>query len=157
PLLQRQPPRKRRREHAIPDLGGLRRSPGLAPVLGRRRGLLGRRSGRWGSRLRLRGRLRFLLGGGGLASIGGGRHLGHGVGNGAFVLALRQHDRNRRIDLDAFGALLDQDSPHPALVYRLDFRRRLVSLDLGNDVARRNLVTLLDEPLGELALFHGRR
>ena len=44
-----------------------------------------------------------------------------------------------------------------ALVHRFVFHRRLVGLDLGDDVTRLDLVALFLEPLGEVALFHRGR
>src|SRR5262249_28591596 len=42
-------------------------------------------------------------------------------------------------------------------VGRLDLHGGLVGLDLGDDVAGLDLVALLLDPLGEVALFHGGR
>ena len=44
-----------------------------------------------------------------------------------------------------------------ALVDRLDLHGRLVGLDLGDDIAGLDAAPFGDQPLGELALFHGRR
>ncbi len=51
----------------------------------------------------------------------------------------------------------DQNFAERAFVRRLDFHRRLVGLDLGNDVAGLDLIALFLEPFGEIALLHGRR
>ena len=64
---------------------------------------------------------------------------------------------DRRVDLDVLGAFRDQDLAQRALVHRLEFHRRLVGLDLGDDVAGLDRVTFLLQPFGELALFHGGR
>ncbi len=47
--------------------------------------------------------------------------------------------------------------PSGALVDRLDLHGRLVGLDLGDHVAGLDGVALLLQPLGEVALLHGRR
>ena len=73
------------------------------------------------------------------------------------VLALAENDRNGRVDRDIGGALRNQDFPERAFIGRLDFHRRLVGFDFGNDVARFDLVAFLLEPLGEIALLHRRR
>ena len=44
-----------------------------------------------------------------------------------------------------------------AFVDRFELHRRLVGLDLGQDVAGRHAVAFLDQPFGERALFHRRR
>ena len=92
----------------------------------RRRGAFGRRVGLRASARRLRRRrLR------GCPAFGGRR--GRSV---ARVLALARQDRDRRADLHAVGALGHQDLGDLALVDRLELHRRLVGLDLGEDVAR---------------------
>ena len=42
-----------------------------------------------------------------------------------------------------------------ALVDRLELHRRLVGLDLGEDVAGGDAVAFLDQPFGQRALLHG--
>ena len=51
-------------------------------------------------------------------------------------LAFAGQDRDRRADLHPVGALGHQDLGDRALVDRLELHRRLVGLDLGEDVAR---------------------
>ena len=58
---------------------------------------------------------------------------------------------------DVLAALGNEDLADPALVDRLNLHGRLVGLDLGDDVARRDLVALAHVPFGELALLHGGR
>ena len=72
------------------------------------------------------------------------------------AFALAGEDRDRRADLHPVGAFGDQDLGDLALVDRLELHRRLVGLDLGEDVARLHLVALLDQPFGERALLHRR-
>ena len=74
-----------------------------------------------------------------------------------FVLAFAEQDRDGLVHRDAFGALADEDLAERAFLDRLDLHRRLVRLDLGHDVAGRDRIAFLDQPLGELALFHGGR
>ena len=64
---------------------------------------------------------------------------------------------DRRVDLHALRAFGHEDLAERAFVDRLEFHRRLVGLDLGEDVAGLDLVAFLLVPLGELALGHGRR
>ena len=75
----------------------------------------------------------------------------------ALVLALLEQQGDRLVDLHALGAAGDQDLAERALVDRLDLHGRLVGLDLGDDVAGLDRVALVLEPLGEVALGHGRR
>ena len=72
-------------------------------------------------------------------------------------LAFAQHQRDRGVDLHAFGALGDQDLLDLAAIDAFDFHRRLVGLDLGQHVAGLDGVADLDQPFGEFALFHGGR
>ncbi len=74
-----------------------------------------------------------------------------------FVLALAEDHRDRGVDRDVSGTFGHQDLAERAFVGRLDFHRRLVGLDLGDDVARLDAVAFLLEPLGEVALLHRRR
>src|ERR1035438_6549694 len=55
------------------------------------------------------------------------------------------------------GAFRDQYLAECAFIGRLDFHGRLVSLDLGDDVAGLDLLTFLFQPFGEVTLFHGGR
>ena len=80
-----------------------------------------------------------------------------GLGGGALALAFGQQRGDRRVDLDALGAGFHQQLADLALVDRLHLHGGLVGLDLGDDVAGLDLLALLDEPLGELALLHGGR
>src|SRR5262249_35889852 len=50
-----------------------------------------------------------------------------------------------------------QDLAERAVVDRLDLHGRLVGLDLGDDVARLDLVALALDPLGEVPLLHRGR
>ena len=70
-------------------------------------------------------------------------------------LAIEHGDR--RVDLDALGALGDQQLGHLALVDRLHLHGGLVGLDLGDDVAGLDVLALRHQPFGELALLHGGR
>jgi hypothetical protein len=90
------------------------------------------------------------------SALGGAGALGAmgGVGGGVSGLGA---DRDRCADLHAFTALRDQDLRDRALVDRFELHRRLVGLDLGEDVAGLHLVAFLDQPFGERALLHGRR
>ena len=121
---------------------------GLGDGLRRRRRLLGLR--RWALRPWLRRQRRFaqpspaFAGARRLAEIGG-------------ALAIGQDGRDRRVDRDVGGAFGDQDLAERALIGRLDFHRRLVGLDLGDDVARLDRLAFLFQPLGKVALFHGGR
>src|SRR5665213_161682 len=51
----------------------------------------------------------------------------------------------------------DQYLAKGALIGSLDFHRRLVGFDLGDDIARLDRFAFLLQPLGKVALFHGRR
>jgi hypothetical protein len=77
--------------------------------------------------------------------------------SGLGALALLQEHGDRRVDLHALGAGGDQDLAERALIDGLDFHRRLVGLDLGDDVAGLDLVAFVLQPLGKVALFHRRR
>ena len=63
---------------------------------------------------------------------------------------------NDAVHLHILGAGRNDELRDPALIDRLDFHRRLVRLDLGDDVAGANLVAFLDEPFRQRALFHRR-
>ena len=73
------------------------------------------------------------------------------------AFALAEENGDRRIHLDAFGSGFDEDLADPALVDGLDLHGRLVGLDLGDDVAWRDLVTDILDPFGECAFLHRRR
>ena len=73
------------------------------------------------------------------------------------VFALLEQEGDRLVDLDALRAIRDDDLADAALIDRLVFHRRLVGLDLGDDVAGVHLVALFLEPAGEIALGHRRR
>ena len=51
----------------------------------------------------------------------------------------------------------DHDLADGALVHRLDLHRRLVGLDLGDDVPGGDMIALLDAPFRQRALLHRRR
>jgi hypothetical protein len=97
--------------------GGFRRSGSSCGLVPRRgRGFhLGRRRHGLRSFLLFRGRDC-------LAQIGG-------------TLAIGQDGRNRRVDRDVGGAFGNQDLAKGALIGSLDFHRRLVGFDLGDDIA----------------------
>ena len=97
---------------------------------------------RWGGRLRLR------RGGASLAGAGGGR---------LHVLALAGQHRDHLVDRHVGGAFRHHDLGDGALVDRLDLHRRLVGLDLGDDVAGLDRVAFLLQPLGKVALLHRGR
>ena len=84
----------------------------------------------------------------------GGWRLDLGAG---LRLSLAEDHRDRRVHFHVFGAFGDQDVGHLAFIDGFDFHRRLVGFDLGDDVARFDLVADLDVPFGELSLFHRRR
>ena len=73
------------------------------------------------------------------------------------ILALASQHGDQRVDLDAFGASRHHDLGDGAFIDGLDFHRRLVGLDLGNHIAGRDLVALLDQPFGKITLFHRGR
>jgi hypothetical protein len=71
--------------------------------------------------------------------------------------AFAGENRDRRPTFTPSVPFGDQDLGDRAFVDRLEFHRRLVGLDLGEDVAARHLVALLDQPFGKRALLHRRR
>src|SRR5215467_12242068 len=90
--------------------------------------------------------------------------VGAGAASGAFgglagrgVLAIRQDDGDRCVDRDVLGSLGHQNLAQRALVDRLDLHRGFVGLDLGDHIAGFDLVALVFDPLGEIALLHGWR
>ena len=66
------------------------------------------------------------------------------------ILAFFEQDGDRLVDLDPLGALGNDDLAEPAFVDRLVFHRRLVGLDLGDDVAGMDLVAFFLEPAREV-------
>ena len=79
------------------------------------------------------------------------------VRDGGRVLALGDQDADHGVDRNPFGALGHDDLAQHALVDRFDLHRRLVGLDLGDDVPGLNGIALVLEPFGEVSLGHGRR
>ena len=75
----------------------------------------------------------------------------------ANIFAFRQNHRDRRIDGDIRAAFGHENFSERAFVRRLHFHGRLVGLDLGDHVARFDLVALFLEPLGKIALLHRGR
>ncbi len=98
-----------------------------------------------------------------LAPLGRGRlgrrpsgERGRGGGGRSGLLPLARNRRDQRADLDRVGAGGDVEfADHPALV-GFEFHRRLVGLDLGEDVAGFDGVALLDQPFGQRPLLHRR-
>ena len=84
----------------------------------------------------------------------GGSGIGLGRSGRVNALAFAGHDRDRRADLHAVGAFRNKDFRDLALVDRFELHRRLVGLDLGEDVAGLHVVAFLDEPFGKRALLH---
>jgi hypothetical protein len=80
-----------------------------------------------------------------------------GFGGLYWRVILAGDQRDGRVDLDVLGAGGNEDLLEPALIDRLDLHRRLVGLDLGDDVAGLDLLALVDEPLRECPLLHGGR
>jgi hypothetical protein len=79
------------------------------------------------------------------------------AGSSADVFAIGSQNGDQRIDLDAFGAGGNDELGNDAFVDGFDFHRRLVGFDLGDHIAGLDRIAFLDQPLGEVALFHGRR
>ena len=73
------------------------------------------------------------------------------------VLAVLGDHRDRRVDGHVLRPIRDQDLRQRALVDRLDLHRRLVGLDLGDDIAGTDAIAFLLQPLGQRALLHRRR
>jgi len=71
------------------------------------------------------------------------------------ALAVRENGSDRRVDGNVGRALGDQDLAERAFIGRLDFHRRLVGFDLGDDIAGLDGLAFLFQPLGKVALFHG--
>ncbi|SPU46072.1 Uncharacterised protein [Brevundimonas diminuta] len=119
-----------------------RRGEDAAAIVRLRRGRSGRGFSLWSLSL---GRFRLSRFGRSFGLLGRRRH---GVAGQA---------GDRGVDLHALGAFRHQNLQHFALIDGFDFHRRLVGLDLGDDVARRDGVADLDVPFGQDALFHRRR
>ena len=81
-------------------------------------------------------------------------HRGRG---GRGILALFHQHHDRRVHLHIRGARGDQNAAHHALIDRLELHRRLVGLDLGQNLARLHLVAFLHQPFGQRAFFHRGR
>ena len=119
-----------------------------------------RRGGAWARR---RGASRRLGGfasatcGSGAGVAGRGAGLASALAARAGILAFAGDQRDRQVDRDVLGAFGHQDLGEGAFVDRLHLHRRLVGLDLGEDVAGLDRVARLLEPLGDLAFGHGRR
>jgi hypothetical protein len=94
-----------------------------------------------------RGRFRRLLRG------RGRRRLGE-IGS---ILAVGEDHGDRRVDGYVGRAFRDQDLAERTLIGRLDFHRRLVGLDLGDDIAGLDRLAFLFQPFGEVALLHRGR
>ena len=73
----------------------------------------------------------------------------------ARVLAFRRDHADNVVHRHIGRAVRHHDLGERALIDRLDLHRGLVGLDLGDDVARLDGVTLLLEPAREIALLHG--
>ncbi len=76
---------------------------------------------------------------------------------GARVLIFTKQHSDGLVHLHTFDAFWHQNLADAALIHRLEFHRRLVGLDLGEDVAGMDFVAFLHQPLGELALLHRGR
>ena len=72
------------------------------------------------------------------------------------VLAIFKEDCNGLVYRNAFSPFRDEQLSDRAFIDRLNLHRRLVGFDLGNHIARRNIVALLDKPTGERPFRHGR-
>ena len=90
---------------------------------------------------------------------GSGRvNLGRGGRSGwSGILTFPANGRDNRADLDPLGPFRNQDRTDHAFVDRFKLHRRLVCLDLGEDVSALDCITGLDQPLGESPLLHRRR
>ncbi len=97
-----------------------------------------------------RGRtLRFLRGRRLLLRLGSGARRCH-------LFTLASEHGNHRAHFHVFTAFGDQDLADSAFVDALEFHRRLVGLDLGQDVAGGYFIAFLDQPAGQCSLFHRR-
>ncbi len=89
--------------------------------------------------------------------LGGRSRRGSGLGRGRRRRGAAVQPGDQAVDLHAFGPFRDDDLGDDALVDGFHFHGRLVGLDLGDHLAGLDLVADLDVPLGQVALFHGRR
>ncbi len=105
--------------------------------------------GRLRRRLRVRAFGRAWL----LSLNGGGRPRRSGVG----ILPFPGQHGDQLIDGHVGRALRHNDPGYRAVIDALHLHGGLVGLDLGDHVAGGDLVALLDVPLGQVALLHGRR
>ena len=64
------------------------------------------------------------------------------------TLAVFQQLRDHRADFHAFAAFRHYQLADRAFVHGFDLHRRLVGLDLGQQVAGADAVALLDQPFG---------
>ncbi|MCY1300269.1 hypothetical protein D9M70_498300 [compost metagenome] len=90
------------------------------------------------------------------ACSGSLRRFGLRCGDIACTFAILQQDRDRRVDLNAFGAGGDQQLADRAFIDGFHFHGGLVSLDLGNDVTGGDLVAFVLQPFRECAFLHRR-
>ena len=87
-----------------------------------------------------------------------GRDCDHGRSDlGSCGFPFPAHHRNHRTHLHTLGSFGNQDLTDDALIDSFEFHRRLVSLDLGEDIAGFDCVALLDQPLGQRPFLHRRR
>ena len=144
--------RKRRSEDALAGLCNRCRRGRCGRLIGGRLFSLGRSSvflrrfGLNGFLLRCFG-LCFRLGRSGIAAL---CRLGH-------ILAIGGEDGDQGVDLDGFGAGRNNQLGNRAFVHGFHFHGRLVGLDLGDHVTGCDLVAFLDQPFGQITLFHGGR
>ena len=70
------------------------------------------------------------------------------------IFAFASQDGDWRTDLNALLAFRNEDLCNCALVHGLDFHRRLIGFDFGENVARGDLVSLLHQPFCEGSFLH---
>ena len=75
-------------------------------------------------------------------------------GRGIFIFACNQRDNGA--DLHAIGTFSNHDLRNHTFIDRFKLHRGFVSLNLGDQIARRNAVSFFNEPAGKRALFHRR-
>ncbi len=85
------------------------------------------------------------------------RDLGLRSRNRRCLLAIGNQQRDRTVHGDMLGAFGNKNSAEPSVLGHLDFHRRLIGLDFGDNVAGAHVIALAHEPLGERALLHGGR
>ena len=73
------------------------------------------------------------------------------------VLAFFHHNGDHVVDLHTFSAFRHHDLADDPFIDSLEFHGGFVRLDLGQNIAGRNGITFLHEPLGQRAFFHGGR